>query len=109
MGFSPRVAQVQNFVHQPSLDTPDFSGSKSEVLPQFCRTVGAMEAEHSFTLIANNMYMRRTMIVWVNHDAQTANTQNSRHGVIIAITQAVLVIAISANRSSTATDSKICR
>jgi len=31
-----------------------------------------VETEHSFTLIANDMYMRRTMIVWVNHDAQAA-------------------------------------
>jgi hypothetical protein len=60
-----------------------------------------MEAERSFTLIANDMYMRRAMIVWVNHDAQAADTQNGRHGAIITKTQAVLVIAISANRSGT--------
>jgi len=109
MGFSPRVAQVRKFVHQPGLDTPYFSGRKSEVLSQFCWTVGTMEAEHGFTLIANDMHMRRTMIVWVNHDAQAADTQNGRHAAIITITQAVLVIAISENRPDTATDFKICR
>jgi hypothetical protein len=94
MSFSPRIAQVRKFVHQPSLDTPNFFGRKSEVLPQFCWTVGTMKAEHSFTLVANDMYMRWTMIVGVNHDAQAADTQNGRHGAIIAKTQAVLVITI---------------
>jgi hypothetical protein len=108
MGLSPRVTQVRKFVHQSGLDTPNFSGRKSEVLSQFYWTIGTMEAEHSFTLIANDVNMRRTMIIWVNHDAQAADTQNGRHAAIIPITQAVLVIVLAENRPGTATDSSIC-
>ena len=49
---------------------------------QIHRPGWAVEQEHSFTFRANDMHMRRRVVIGVDRDPQAADAQDRGHGIV---------------------------
>ena len=65
-------------LQQPS-DTRDFGSSEFIVLSQKDRSPRTTQQEHSFCVVADDVHVRRTVIVRINHYSQSDEAQDSRH------------------------------
>ena len=56
-----------------------FGSVEPVALAQFWRTIRAVEQEHGFTFRADDMHMRRRVIVGVDRNPQAVDAQDRRH------------------------------
>jgi len=53
---------------------------ETDILPQTRHSIWAIQVDDGFMPLPNNVYVRRRMIVRVDYDAQTPQSQDGRHG-----------------------------
>jgi len=58
---------------------PYFGSIEPVAFTQVRRTSWAVEQEHRFTFRADDMHMRRRMVIRVDRDPQAANAQDRKH------------------------------
>jgi hypothetical protein len=79
MDALPCVAQFRQMSRQISRDAANVVSPKIVIFPEFGRAIRAMQVEHSFFPSADNVDMRRSMIVRIDCHSQPTETQNCRH------------------------------
>jgi len=79
MNPAPFRAQSSKLVGERRLDPVRLCDRKSEVFPQFWRTVRTVEAEHRLTAAAYHVNVRRPMIVRIDDHSQRSDPGYSGH------------------------------
>jgi hypothetical protein len=79
MDIPPFVAERWQFRIQYPLDPSYVPPGEPVVFAELRRTMRTAQIEHSFAAVSDDMDVRGTVIVWVNHDPQTVDPKNSRH------------------------------
>jgi hypothetical protein len=84
MDVLPRYAKRCQVFENRALDAGQVAGWKPVVLPERNGTRRAIQLEDSFVPVSNDVYMCRTMVIWVNGHPQSANPQNGWQEAIIS-------------------------
>src|SRR5690348_5284541 len=79
MELAPFIAKLRQCIRQSVKDSVDFRPRESIVAAQFGWAVGTVQQEHGFARRADHVDMRGAMIVRVDHDPQTAESQDGWH------------------------------
>ncbi|KKX30469.1 hypothetical protein YH62_13155 [Rhizobium sp. LC145] len=74
MVFTPCHAKRSEFARQGILDATKIRKLEAIAFPQLRRSVRAIQEEYRFSTGAFYVNMRRTMIVWIDHDPQAGKT-----------------------------------
>jgi hypothetical protein len=80
MDAPPGFAEQGQMVAKFTADAPQFLLGKTIVLAQLRRSVRAVEIEHRFAPVPQNMDMRRPVVIRVDHHPQPEDGQYSGHG-----------------------------
>ena len=79
MNFLPNSAKQPQVRVKLHLHARNRRPRESVILPQIDRPLRAMQAEHRLTSITDDMHMRGTMIVEIDHSPEPVESQDSRH------------------------------
>ncbi|GGH03851.1 hypothetical protein GCM10011586_19790 [Silvibacterium dinghuense] len=61
--------------------------SKTEVLSKTCRSLRAIQMKDRFMPLADDVYVRRPMVIRIDRDAKTSDPENGRHLASIRLTE----------------------
>jgi hypothetical protein len=75
----PFAAQSRKIGAQNRFNTVELRQTEPIILPQFRRSVRTMQIENGLATVTDHVYVRRPVIIWVDHDTQSANAENRRH------------------------------
>src|SRR5690554_4344032 len=84
MNLPPFGTQRQQLFRQCRRDTVEVRRVKAVALAQLGRPTRAVQDKHRFTAFADDVHMRRSMVVGVDDSSQAIETENGWHSASVA-------------------------